>query len=63
VGADFDIYIRKDEQPSTKEYDFRGYTSDSNENIRIDGASPGDYYVMVHSYRGRGSFTLKATLD
>ena len=62
-GVDFDIYIRKDEQPTMEEYDFRGYTSDSNEKIRIDAASPGDYYVMVHSYRGRGSFTLKATLD
>lgn len=62
-GVDFDIYIRKDEQPTTEDYDFRGYTNDSNEKIRIDDVSPGEYYVMVRSYRGRGDFTLKATLE
>ncbi len=62
-GVDFDIYLRKDEQPTTEVYDFRGYTGSANEKIRIDDVSPGDYYVMVRSYRGTGSFTLKATLD
>lgn len=62
-GVDFDIYLRKDEQPTTEAYDFRGYTGSANEKIRIEDASPGEYYVMVRSYRGRGSFTLKATLD
>ena len=62
-GVDFDIYVRKGEQPTTEEYDYRGYTSEANEKIRIEGASPGDYYVMVRSYQGNGSFTLKASLD
>jgi hypothetical protein len=61
-GVDFDIYVRKDEQPTTTEYDYRGYTGSADEKIRIDPASPGDYYVMVRSYRGNGSFTLKATM-
>lgn len=61
-GVDFDIYVRKDEQPTTTEYDYRGYTGTADEKIRIDPASPGDYYVMVRSYRGNGSFTLKATM-
>lgn len=62
-SVDFDIYVRKGEQPTTEAYDYRGYTSEANEKIRIEGPSPGDYYVMVRSYRGNGSFTLKATLD
>jgi hypothetical protein len=62
-GVDFDIYVRKDEQPTTDDYDFRGYTSAANEKIRIEGAAPGDYYVMVRSYRGSGSYTLNASLD
>jgi subtilisin family serine protease len=62
-GVDFDIYVRKDAQPTTTEYDERGYTSSADEKIRIEPATPGDYYVMVRSYRGSGSFTLKATMD
>jgi hypothetical protein len=61
--VDFDIYVRKDAQPTTTEYDDRGYTNSADEKIRIEPASPGDYYVMVRSYRGSGSFTLKATMD
>jgi hypothetical protein len=61
-GVDFDIYVRKGDQPTTEVYDYRGYTNAASEKIRVDGASPGDYYVMVRSYRGSGSFTLKATL-
>jgi len=62
-GVDFDIYVRKDAQPTETEYDYRGYTSSADEKIRIESASPGDYYVMVRSYRGRGSYTIKATMD
>jgi subtilisin family serine protease len=62
-GVDFDIYVRKDEQPTTEEYDFRGYTSSSDEKIRVEPVTPGDYYIMVRSYRGSGDFTLQATLD
>lgn len=62
-GADFDIYVRKDMQPTPTDYDYRGYTSSADEKIRIDPVEPGEYYVMVRSYRGTGSFTLRATLD
>ena len=62
-GVDFDIYVRKDAQPTTSEYDYRGYTSSSDEKIRIEPVEPGEYYVMVRSYRGAGAFTLKATMD
>ncbi len=62
-GVDFDIYVRKGEQPTTDRYDFRGYTSSADEKIRIEPVSPGDYYILVRSYRGGGSFTLLATMD
>lgn len=62
-GVDFDIYVRKDMQPTTTEYDYRGYTSSADEKIRIEPAEPGEYYIMVRSYRGAGAFTLKATMD
>ena len=62
-GVDFDIYVRRDGQPTTELYDYRGYTSSADEKIRIDPVTPGDYYIMVRSYRGSGSFTLQATID
>jgi subtilisin family serine protease len=62
-GVDFDVYVRKGAQPTTTEYDARGYTSSADEKIRIEPAGPGDYYVMVRAYRGSGNFTLKATLE
>jgi subtilisin family serine protease len=61
-GVDFDIYVRKGAQPTTSEYDHRGYTSSADEKIRIEPMEAGDYYIMVRSYRGAGSFTLRATI-
>ncbi len=63
ANVDFDIYVRKDEQPTTTDYDYRGYTSSADEKIRIEPVEPGEYYIMVRSYRGNGSFTLKASMD
>lgn len=60
--ATFDIYVRKGAQPTTSEYDHRGYTSSADEKIRIEPVEPGDYYIMVRSYRGTGSFSLEATI-
>ena len=62
-GVDFDIYVRKGIQPTVTEFDQRGYSSSADEKIRIEPAGPGDYYVMVRSYRGNGNFTIKATID
>ena len=62
-GQDFDLYVRKGEPPTIEEYDYRGYTSLADEKIRIYPLEPSaDYYVMVHSYRGSGNFTLKTIL-
>jgi hypothetical protein len=61
TGSDFDLYIRKDQKPELRKFDYRGYTESSNEKIMIESPGDGDYYVMVHSYNGMGMFTLKAT--
>ncbi|MCF6148328.1 MAG: S8 family serine peptidase [Candidatus Kuenenia sp.] len=62
-GVDFDIYVRRGAEPTIKEYDYRGYTGSADEKIRIQPMEPGEYYVMVRSYRGAGDFSLKATLE
>lgn len=62
-GVDFDIYVRKGSEPTVAEYDHRGYTSSADEKIRIQPIEPGDYFIMVRSYRGAGDFSLKASLE
>lgn len=60
-GVDFDLYARKELQPTLDEYDYRGYTNLPDEKIRIQPSASGEYFVMVRSYRGAGEFTLKAS--
>lgn len=62
-GVDFDIYVRKDAAPTLEAFDYRGYTNSASEKIMIHPVEPGDYYVMVRSYRGAGDFTIKVDLD
>ncbi len=62
-GVDFDLYVRKTLQPTISEFDYRGYSSLPDEKISIRPSEPGKYFVMVHSYRGAGDFTLKATVE
>jgi hypothetical protein len=62
ADADFDLYIRKGQIPELRKFDYRGYTDSSNEEITIDSTDVGDYYAMVHSYRGMGVFSLKASM-
>jgi hypothetical protein len=61
ADTDFDLYVRKDEEPELRKFDYRGYTMTSNEEITIESTEAGDYYIMVNSYHGMGSFTLKAS--
>lgn len=62
-GVDFDIYVKKDAPPTVTDYDYRGFTGSADEKIRIEPVEPGEYYVMVRSYRGAGDFSLKAVLE
>lgn len=62
-GVDFDLYVRKTLQPTINEFDYRGYTSLPDEKISIRPSEPGEYFIMVHSYRGAGDFTLKASWE
>jgi hypothetical protein len=60
-GADFDLYVRKRLPPTINNFDLRGFTNSSDETVRIQPSSPGEYSIMVYSNRGFGNFTLKAT--
>lgn len=57
-GVDFDLYIKKGAPPTTQNYDKRAYTVKPDEIITHLIEEPGDYYVLVRSYRGAGDFKL-----
>lgn len=61
-GADFDLYVKKGSEPTLTQYDDRGYTGTAKEKIRIPLDS-GEYYIMVHSFRGAGDFNLRSTME
>ncbi|PQP35705.1 hypothetical protein C6A37_01090 [Desulfobacteraceae bacterium SEEP-SAG9] len=60
--GDFDLYVRINQEPELRKFDYRGYTESSNEEITIEPTQEGDYYVRVHSYHGMGPFTIKASV-
>jgi subtilisin family serine protease len=63
AGVDFDLYIKRDAPPTTKDYDLRAYTSSADETLALSPQSPGLYYILVRSYEGAGNFTLKVELQ
>jgi predicted Zn-dependent protease len=63
-GQDFDLYVRYGGAVGTQDgqYDFVSYGLTADELITIDNPRAGTYYVLVHSYRGSGSYTLEVNL-
>ena len=49
--------------PTQTDYDALGYSAHANEKIVIPAPQPGDYYIMVRSYRGSGDFDLKVEVE
>lgn len=60
-SADFDLYGRRNAEPTTSTYDWRGYTS-GGEEVTTDNPGAGTWYIMVRSYSGTGSYQLTVTL-
>ncbi len=61
-NADFDLYVKRDTQPTTTSYDARPYTGSSDETATLPVSSAGWYYIMIRSATGSGSFTIVARL-
>lgn len=59
-GADFDVYLRREAKPTPREFDYRGYTNSADEEVHLSAVDPGEYLILVDSYRGAGEFTLQA---
>jgi hypothetical protein len=61
-SSDFDVYGRLGAEPTTSNYDWRGYTS-GGEDVDYDSPGAGTWYIMVRSYSGTGSYDLTVTID
>jgi serine protease len=62
--ADFDLYANTGEDacPTTSGYDYRSWSTDSQETITIDSPDDStDLHVLVDSYSGSGGYTLTIT--
>ena len=63
-SADFDIYANTGENacPTTSGYDFRSWSTNSQETITIDNPDTStNLHVLADSYNGSGSYTLTIT--
>ncbi|MGR3310790.1 MAG: matrixin family metalloprotease [Candidatus Brocadiales bacterium] len=60
-GQDFDLYIRYGAPAGTGtgEYDAVSYGYTADEIVTIEAPKAGTYYVLVHSFKGAGSYTLE----
>ena len=58
AGQDFDLYVKKGSAPTTEDYDASGFTGSADEKVTIQSVTPGDYFILVRSYRGAGDFGL-----
>ena len=63
-GEDFDLYIRHGAPVGTQDgqYDAVSYGLTSDELVTIENPKAGTYYILVHSYRGAGSYNLEVEL-
>lgn len=61
--SDFDLYLKEGSPPTLEDYCDRGYTPTSKETVTCKITKPGDYYIMVRSYRGSGNYKLKAIIQ
>ncbi|MDF1539097.1 MAG: PQQ-binding-like beta-propeller repeat protein [Candidatus Thorarchaeota archaeon] len=57
---DYDLYIGHEYEPSTDNYDYRGYSGEG-EDMLLSNPEAGTWHFMVHSYSGAGAYQL--TID
>jgi len=62
-GADFDLYLRLNQQPTTYNYDYCATTTSSDETIMLSNPTAGIWYVMVYAYSGSGQYSLTLSVD
>ena len=61
--GDCDLYVRFGAQPTTTAYDYRPYTSSSNETVTVTNPRAGDWFILLRGYRAYSALTLTATFS
>lgn len=59
--GDADLYIRKNEPPTTTTWDYRPYLIGNNETVTIDNPESATYFIMLKGYADYAGVTVTAT--
>ncbi len=61
AGEDFDLYVRYGAAVNIQngQYDQVSYGLTADELVTVENPQAGTYYILVHSYRGSGAYTLE----
>ncbi len=60
-NADFDLYVKEGEEPTTNSYDVNGYTASADERCSVEEPD-GEYFILVNRYSGEGEYTITADI-
>jgi len=59
-SGDVDMYVRKDEYPTKRNYDARSATSGNQEQVIIENPSPGRYFIVLYGFNSYESIGFEA---
>jgi len=59
---DFDLYVRRQENPTSDLFDCGSSTDTTYEHCEVSGPQPGVWNILVQSFRGQGAFQLTTTI-
>lgn len=59
-AGDVDIYVRKDEYPTKRNYDKRSAHPGNQEQIIIDNPLPGRYFIVLYGFETYDSIGFEA---
>ncbi len=61
-ATNFDIYVKRGAIPKWNSNDGKGISGNSREEVILANPSPGDYYIMLRSQKGKGDYALSVAL-
>ncbi|WP_428264818.1 trypsin-like serine protease [Haliangium sp.] len=62
-SGDADLYVRRDNQPTTSAFDCRPFADGNTENCTFDAPVPGTYFVSVRAFRAFSGVTLTGDIE
>ena len=62
-SGDADLYIKRDSQPTTRDFDERSWDHGNDELVDLDDPAAGTYHIMVHAYASFSGVTLTIEIE